>query len=156
MLPRGDKMLLHVLCSVVLRRLIISDILVPICWLIRRRSYPTAIVICSWGIPHMNLQIIQNGWDATSEKNYSYLKFEIFRPFLLGKNFNIINFFFFFFCGTFHNIFKLDTRCTYDCIGTSGKKFLKPPWEVLFSFGADLLYETYIKVCLVTYQKSWK
>ena len=40
-----------------------------------------------------------------------------------------ICFFFFFFRGTFHNIFKLDTRCTYDCIGTSGKKFPKPPWE---------------------------
>ena len=25
----------------------------------------------------------------------------------------------FFFRGTFHNIFKLDTRCTYACIGTS-------------------------------------
>ena len=34
-----------------------------------------------------------------------------------------------FFCGTFHNIFKLDTRCTYSCIGTSGKKLPKPPWE---------------------------
>ena len=35
----------------------------------------------------------------------------------------------FFFRGTFHNIFKLDTRCSYDCIGTSGKKFPKPLWE---------------------------
>ena len=32
-------------------------------------------------------------------------------------------------CCTFHNIFKLDTRCTYSCIGTSGKKLPKPPWE---------------------------
>ena len=37
--------------------------------------------------------------------------------------------FFFFFCGTFHNIFKLDTCCTYSCRGTSGKKLPKPPWE---------------------------
>ena len=34
-----------------------------------------------------------------------------------------------FFHGTFHNIFKLDTRCTYSCIGTSRKKLPKPPWE---------------------------
>ena len=33
----------------------------------------------------------------------------------------------FFFRGTFHNIFKLDTHCIYDCIGTSEKKFPKPP-----------------------------
>ena len=37
--------------------------------------------------------------------------------------------FFISFRGTFHNIFKLDTRCTYSCIGTSGKKLPKPPWE---------------------------
>ena len=24
--------------------------------------------------------------------------------------------------------FRLDTCCTYDCIGTSGKKLTKPPW----------------------------
>ena len=42
-------------------------------------------------------------------------------------------FFFVFFRGTFHNIFKLDTRCTFDCIGTSGKKFPKPPWESVFN-----------------------
>ena len=40
-----------------------------------------------------------------------------------------VHFMFFFFRGTFHYIFNLDTRCTYSCIGTSGKKLLKPPWE---------------------------
>ena len=34
-----------------------------------------------------------------------------------------------FFLCTFHNIYRLDTISTYDCIGTSGKKFSKPPWE---------------------------
>ena len=32
----------------------------------------------------------------------------------------------YFFLFTFHNIFKLDTFCTYSCIGTSGKKSPKP------------------------------
>ena len=40
-------------------------------------------------------------------------------------------FVFFFFRGTFHNIFKLDTHCTYDCIGTSGKSFQNPHERVL-------------------------
>ena len=51
----------------------------------------------------------------------------------------------FFFHGSFHNIFKLDTRCTYDCIGTSGKKFPKPPWEGF----VHLLYLGNIQIILV-------
>ena len=33
----------------------------------------------------------------------------------------------FFFRGTFYNVFKLDTRCTYSCIGASGKKIAETP-----------------------------
>ena len=37
-----------------------------------------------------------------------------------------------FFVCTFHNIFRLDTFCTYSCIGTSGKKNQKPPMRGFF------------------------
>ena len=36
-----------------------------------------------------------------------------------------------FFC-SFHNIFRLDTFCTYSCIGTSGKKNQKTPMRGFF------------------------
>ena len=38
----------------------------------------------------------------------------------------------FFFHGTFHNMFRLNTRCTYDCIGTSGKNCQNPHEGVLW------------------------
>ena len=45
-------MLLHALCSAVLRRSTISGILVPLCGCIRQHMHTTSVFVYSWGIPH--------------------------------------------------------------------------------------------------------
>ena len=64
-LPGGDETMLHSVHIVIIRRMAISDIPVPICWCIHRRSCPMTVVwrifgwlsptvvdVVSGGIPH--------------------------------------------------------------------------------------------------------
>ena len=57
----------------------------------------------------------------------------------------------FFFMVLFITCFRLDTRCTYDCIGTSGKNCQNPHEGVLVKTTVESLYTFHIDLCLLVY-----